>query len=394
MNWDKRDIINICKIVAFGIILFWILNNLSLFGSAFTMLCEILSPFIIGAAIAFILNIPMTFFEKKVFVERKKTKNKKANVEQKTPKIKRLLCILLSFVIIILILAGIISLVIPEIISAISEMIAYIPELFTNIQSWAIQKMTDYPEIREGIESALLNLESFSSNVISYLTDIGTNLITSSFGIISSTISGIAKAIIAIIFSIYILLDKEKIFIQLKKFTYAFCSKKVADNICKIATMSKNAFNNFITGQFTECIILGCLCALGMVILRLPYGATVGVLVAVTAIIPIVGAFIGGFIGVILLLPVSFSKAIIFLIFFIILQQMENNLIYPKVVGDSVGVPRILVLIAITIGGAFWGAVGMIVALPFTSVLYTLVREITNKRLKQKYDDREENYSI
>ena len=391
MNWDKRDIINICKIVAFGIILFWILNNLTLFGTAITTLCRILSPFIIGAAIAFIINIPMTIFENKVFVKRKQTKNnKKKDETQKISKTKRLLCILLSFLIIILVLIGVLRLVIPEIISAISAMVAYIPELFNNIQSWAIQKMTDYPEIREGLENILLNLESFSSNVIEYLTDIGTNLLTSSFGIISSTISGIARAIIAIIFSIYVLLDKEKIFIQLKKFTYAFCSKNVADNICKIATMSKNAFNNFITGQFTECIILGCLCAIGMLILRLPYSATVGVLVAITAIIPIVGAFIGGFIGVILLLPVSFAKAIIFLIFFIILQQMENNLIYPKVVGESVGVPRILVLIAITVGGALWGAIGMIIALPLTSVLYTLVREITNKRLKQKYPDQEE----
>ena len=391
MNWDKRDIINICKIVAFGIILFWILNNLTLFGTAITTLCRILSPFIIGAAIAFIINIPMTIFENKVFVKRKQTKNnKKKDETQKISKTKRLLCILLSFLIIILVLIGVLRLVIPEIISAISAMVAYIPELFNNIQSWAIQKMTDYPEIREGLENILLNLESFSSNVIEYLTDIGTNLLTSSFGIISSTISGIARTIIAIIFSIYVLLDKEKIFIQLKKFTYAFCSKNVADNICKIATMSKNAFNNFITGQFTECIILGCLCAIGMLILRLPYSATVGVLVAITAIIPIVGAFIGGFIGVILLLPVSFAKAIIFLIFFIILQQMENNLIYPKVVGESVGVPRILVLIAITVGGALWGAIGMIIALPLTSVLYTLVREITNKRLKQKYPDQEE----
>ena len=391
MNWDKRDIINICKIVAFGIILFWLLNNLSLFGTAVTTLCKILSPFIIGAAIAFIINIPMTIFENKVFVKRKQTKNnKKKNEIQKISKVKRLFCILLSFFIIILVLIGVLRLVIPEIISAISAMVAYIPELFNNIQSWAIQKMTDYPEIREGLENILLNLESFSSNVIEYLTDIGTNLLTSSFGIISSTVSGIARAIIAIIFSMYILLDKEKIFIQLKKFTYAFCSKNVADNICKIATMSKNAFNNFVTGQFTECIILGCLCAIGMLILRLPYSATVGVLVAVTAIIPIVGAFIGGFIGVILLLPVSFTKAIIFLIFFIILQQMENNLIYPKVVGESVGVPRILVLIAITVGGALWGAIGMIIALPLTSVLYTLIREITNKKLKQKYPDQEE----
>ena len=141
---------------------------------------------------------------------------------------------------------------------------------------------------------------------------------------------------------------------------------------------------NFITGQLLECIILGSLCALGMFILRLPYSATVGTVIAITAFVPIVGALIGGVIGAILIMSISFNQAIVFIIFFIILQQTENNLIYPKVVGGRVGVPGILVLIAVAIGGSIGGAIGMVVCLPITSVLYTLLRASTDRRLKEK----------
>jgi predicted PurR-regulated permease PerM len=382
MNWSKKDIVNICKIVAFGIILYWVLNNIGMFGTAFGTLCNILSPFIWGAAIAFVINIPMTIFEKKIFVKKKKTK-KKSEV-QSVSKVKRIICILLSLIIIILIIIGVIFLVIPEIINVIGEIIAYLPQLLTDAKDVIKQLAIDYPEIEGSLASFQTNLESFNSEVIKELTTMGTNLLTSSFGVISSTISVIIKFFIAIIFATYILIDKEKISLQLTKILYAFLNEKTANKICEIARISRKAFNNFITGQFTECIILGALCTIGMLILRLPYSTTVGVLVAITAFIPIVGALIGGIIGVILLLPISLTKAITFLVFFVILQQIENNLIYPRVVGNSVGVPGLIVLIAITIGGALFGAIGMVVALPLTSVLYTLFCDLTDKKLKEK----------
>ena len=383
MNWDKKDFINICKVVAFGIILYWILNNIGMFGNAFGTLCSILAPFIGGAAIAFVINIPMTILEKKVFIKRKKAKKKKNEI-QRVSKWKRLICILISFIIIILIIIGVIFLVIPQIINVITQTISYLPELLTNAKNLIKQLIIDYPEIEGALSALQSNLENLSSEMIRGLTSFGTTLVTSSFGFISSTISMIAKTFIAIIFTFYILMSKEKICYQAKRMIYAFANEKTANKICKIAEISKKAFNNFITGQFTECIILGSLCAIGMLILQLPYSAVVGVLVAITAVIPIVGAFIGGAIGVILLLPISLTKAVIFLVFFVILQQIENNLIYPRVVGNRVGVPGIIVLIAITIGGAIWGAVGMVIALPLTSVLYSLVCEAIDKRLKQK----------
>ena len=384
MNWDKKNIINICKIVAFGVVLYWILENLTMLGGALGILINILSPFIAGAAIAFIVNIPMTIFETKIFVNRSK-KNKKVVVkEQKVSKLKRAISITLSILIIVLVIVGAVFLVIPELIDVITQIINLLPGLITDTRDFINQMIIDYPDVEGILRNVQSNLESFNTEIIRELTSFGTRLVTSSFGLISSTVSAIFDAVIAIIFAIYILIGKEKIVIQLKRILYAFFKEKNADKICEIAELSRNAFNNFITGQFTECMILGLLCAIGMLILQIPYAATIGIIVAITAFIPIVGAFIGGLIGVVLLLPISLTKAVIFLIFFIILQQIESNVIYPRVVGSSVGVPGILVLVAISVGGTLGGAIGMVVSLPITSVLYALLRASTNRRLKEK----------
>lgn len=380
MNWTKKDIINICKIVGFGVILYWALGNIQLISGVFHTLAGILKPFIIGIAIAFIVNIPMNIFEKKLFKSRKKNKKGKRILEQKTSKLKRIVSILLSLIIIIAVIVGITYLVVPEVIDVIYEMIAYLPEVLTDSKNIISELASEHPEVSGTLATLQSNLENINSELMKNLTTIGTTIVTSSFGVISSTVKGVLNVVIAIIFAIYILLGKEKIFESLKKILYAFVKKDLADKIYKIATISKESFYNFVTGQFTECLILGSLCAIGMLILKMPYAATVGALVAVTAFIPIVGAFIGGFIGVILLLPISFEKALAFLIFFIILQQIEGNVIYPKVVGNKVGLPGIIVLIAVTIGSAIGGIVGMVICLPITSVLYTLLNEFVEKK--------------
>ena len=395
MNWDKKDIINICKIVAFGIILYWLLQNLAGFGNAFKNLCGILSPFIVGAAIAFVVNIPMTLLETRkirlVKVNGKKLRRIKfedtLQEERKVSKWKRLVSILISLIIIILIIVGVVFLVIPELINVIGNIINYLPELVNNLAHLTKKTIEDYPSIETTLTNLQINFESFSREMITELTALGKGVVTSSFGVISSSIRFVIDLVVSIIFAVYILMGKERIVSYLKKITYAFCRKDVADWIWKVSRLSKVAFYNFITGQFTECIILGSLCAIGMLILRLPYSATVGIIVGVTAVIPIVGAIVGALIGFVLLLSISAKSAFIFVVFFVILQQIENNLIYPKVVGSSVGVPGILVLVAVTIGGALGGAIGMIVSLPITSVLYTLLNESTKRRLEQKNID-------
>lgn len=377
MNWNKKDIINICKVVTFGIILYWLLENIQVLGKTFKAFCNVMSPFIIGLGIAFIVNIPMSILERKVFT-------KKNSKKYKVSKWKRLLSIMISLILIILVVIGIVFLVIPEIVNAIGQMIAYLPDGLSNIKVVIKDLITKFPDVSGILTNFQSNLESFNSETIKELTSIGTGLVTSSVGVISSTVGAIFDAVIAIIFATYILMGKEKIVFKLKKILYAFLKTEKADKICRICKISKDAFYNFITGQFTECIILGSLCTIGMAIFRMPYAVTVGILVAMTAVIPIVGAMIGAFVGIVLILPISFGKAIGFIVFFVILQQVENNLIYPKVVGKSVGVPGILVLIAITIGGTLGGAIGMVISLPITSVLYTLLNEATNKRLKEK----------
>jgi len=381
MNLSKKDILNICKIVAFGIILYWALQNLRLIGTAFGALATILSPFIWGGALAFVINIPMMIFENKVFRSRKK---KKAQVE-KMSKLKRVIAIILSIAIIIAILIGVIFLVIPELINVISNLVqTHLPRLFVQARDLTNQAIMDYPQISDALVNLQSNLENISSELIKDLTTLGTSIVTSSFGVISSAISGIFKTVIAVIFAFYILMSKEKLTKNLRRMTYAFFDEKRAERICEIASLSRDSFYNFITGQLMECIILGVLVAIGMLILRLPYAATIGTVVAITAFIPIVGALIGGVLGAVLILPISLKQAIIFVIFFIILQQTENNIIYPRVVGSRVGVPGILVLLAVSIGGALGGAVGMIICLPITSVLYTLLRASTDRRLKEK----------
>lgn len=394
MKWDKRDIINVCKVVAFGIILYWALQNLGFLGNAFKTLCAILSPFIAGVAIAFVVNIPMTILENKklkiVKVKGKKSKTKviiednNYEIDGKVSKVKRFFSIIISLIILIVIVVGIIFLVIPELLNVVTNIINYIPQLLTNLRELIMHIIEDHPQVSDILYNLQGNIESFSREMIKELTTVGTGLVTSSFGVITSAIRFVFDLVIAIIFAVYLLMGKEKIVLHAKRITYAFLKKDVADRVCKIARLSKSAFYNFVTGQFVECIILGSLCAIGMVILRMPYAVTVGVIVAVTAFIPIVGAMIGGVIGVILLLPISLTKAVVFVIFFTILQQTENNLIYPRVVGNSVGVPGMLVLIAVAIGGALGGAIGMVVCLPITSVIYTLIRESTKRRLEEK----------
>ena len=394
MNWSKKDIISICKIVAFGVILYWLLQNIQVFANAFKTLCNILSPFIAGAAIAFVINIPMTLLERKQlrFVDIKKNGKRIKRIKitntnrenKKVSKVRRLLLIFISLIIIILIIVGVIFLVIPELAKVIGNIINYLPGLVDNLQGFSKKIVEDYPSIESTLTNIQGNLENFSTEMITELTALGKGVVTSSFGVISSSINFVFNFIIAVVFAIYLLMGKEKIVRKLKRFIYAFCNKNVADWIWKVSKLSKIAFYNFITGQFTECIILGTLCAIGMLILRMPYSGTVGVIVAVTALVPIIGAIVGALIGFILLLSTSLKTAIIFIIFFIILQQIDGNVIYPKVVGNSVGVPGILVLVAVTIGGSLGGIIGMIISLPITSVIYTLIRESTKRRLEEK----------
>lgn len=385
MELNKENVKKIMKIVAFGIVLYFVLQNLTTLGSLIGKIINILSPFLFGAAFAFVLNIPMKFLEKRLF-KPKKLKNGTI----KKSKAKRPICIFLSVVFLILIIAIVIKLVIPQLISVIVMFLQDVPSLAYNIKEWAIDLTKQYPDISNRIQGIEINWEKLVNDIISWLGSFAGNLMTSSIEFVSSLIGGIFDSIVAIIFAIYILMSKESLKEQAKKVICAYFSKERAEYILEIAKLSKNTFYNFITGQCTEAVILGSLCFVGMLILRLPFAATISILVGVMALIPIVGAFIAVIIGAILILSVSPIKSVIFIVFFLLLQQFEGNVIYPRVVGSSVGLPGMWVLVAVVVGGSLGGVLGLLIGLPTISVLYTIFKNDVNRRWEAKSEWEEE----
>lgn len=379
MELNKENIKKIMGIVAFAIILYFVLQNIVFLVTVIGNLLGILSPFLFGAGLAFVWNIPMKFFERKLF-KPQKLKNGKI----RESKLKRPVSMILAMVLIVLIIAFVIKLVIPQLISVIVMFVSEVPDLLYDVKDWAIEMTKQYPDISNQISTIEIDWNKLTNEVINLVTNVTKGLVTSSIEFVVSLVGGIFDAIVAFVFAIYILTSKEKLAEQGKKIIKAYLPKKRAEYLLSIGKLSKNTFSNFITGQCTEAVVIGLLCFVGMLILRLPFAATISVLVGVTALIPIVGAFIGIIIGAILILSVAPIKSVIFIVFLVILQQVESNAIYPKVVGDSVGLPGMWVLVAVVVGGSLGGMLGLLLGLPMASVLYSILRSDVNQRLKEK----------
>ena len=388
MKLDKENTKQIMKIVIVAIILLVALMNIQPVWNVCKIFLGILSPFIWGLAIAFILNIFMTFYENKVFKSRKKESAKIKEKNNKTKNIvrkkksgaKRTLSIMLSILTIIAVISIILTLIIPQFIEVIRNLISNIPSYLENLKNYGIEITEKVPEINNYIQNIHIDTEALKNGIMNISKDV----LSVTINQISGVFSGIVNFVIAIVFAVYILANKEDLKMQAKKFVYARFNKEKADFIVKVSRLSRDSFRNFLTGQAKEAVILGVLCAIGMLILQIPYAGPIGALTALTAFIPIVGAFISGFIGAVLIVAIDPIKALIFIIFIIILQQIEGNLIYPHVVGRNIGLPSIWVLVAITIGGSLFGIMGMIVGLPVVSILYAIIEENTNNKLKEK----------
>lgn len=379
MELNKENTKKIIKIITYALVLFFILQNFGIVKNMFFNLLNILSPFLFGVGLAFILNIPMSVFERKFF-QHKKVKDKNA----KPSHLKRPISIVMSLILIILIIGLIIKLVIPQLISVLVMFAGNLPELAYNIKEGAMELTEQYPEIRDQISSIEINWEQIINELMNFVKNFAGSVVTSSIDFLVSVIGGIFDSIVAIVFAVYILMSKEKLSDQLKKLIRAYLPEKRAERLLEICHLSKVTFSNFIGGQCIEAVILGSLCFLGMLLLRLPYAATISVFVGVTALIPIVGAFIGIILGAVLILSVSPIKSLIFICFLLILQQIESNVIYPKVVGNSVGLPGMWVLVAVIVGGGLGGMLGLLLGLPCVSVLYSILRNDVYERLKMK----------
>lgn len=348
----RKELKKITKIVIVAIIVYWALNNLGLIWMVISKILSIFSPFILGGALAFILNIPMTFFEKKL----SKIKDKKGRQLISKGVVKGM-SLILAILVIIFVFTLIIKLIVPELISIMGLLIDNMPLYADKIYGFIEEMTKDMTDINTMIDNMNIDIEALKQQGIELITSI----LSSSISFIGNIISGITNFVIAFIFAVYILAGKHKLKNQVKKLLYAYIKKEKTDKIIEISRISRNTFKNFITGQCLEATILGVLCILGMLVLKIPYAIPIGVLIGVTALIPIVGAFLGIIIGAILIVSVAPVKVITFVIFVLILQQIEGNLIYPKVMGDSVGLPGIWVLVAVTIGGSLFGILGMLI---------------------------------
>ncbi len=365
----KRDIKkNIILIITYIALIIFVLVNFEKILSILGYIINIFSPFIFGVIIAFVLNVLVNFIERKLF----------GKVKKKTwLKLKRPFSIAISVVLVIFIIVFIMNLLIPQLKNSVSLFTDSLPTYKEDI----INVMNKFNLEENTVKKASDYLDNFGKIITDYIKGNSKDVITVTTEVATSLITIISKAVIAIVFAIYIIAQKETLKRQFNKLMSAYLKPRTVNRINKYASMANTTFSNFVTGQCLEAVIFGSLCFLGMLILRLPYAPTIAVLLGFTALIPVFGAFIGTFLGAFLILMISPIKAIIFVVFILVLQQIEGNLIYPKVVGKSVGLPGIWVLLSVTIGASVGGILGMLIATPLCSLLYILLRQAVNDRI-------------
>ena len=376
MNKIEIDYKKTLKLVIIAIIAYWILNHYQIVLSLLSKLLSVLMPFIIGCMIAFVLNVLMIRIEKQL---------SKVIVNPKLKILKRVLSILGSIALVVGVVAIIIILIIPELVSAIKVIALSLPEVIDNLQNWTDSHNIYLPQLENLINQ--IDVENLGNELSKFAKTEFSGMLDSTIDILAVIVNGIVNFVLGLVFAIYILMSKETLKDQTKRLINAYLPSKVADNIFEVARLSRTTFSNFIIGQTVEAFILGALCTIGMIILGLPYAPMVGSLVGITAFIPIIGAFIGGAIGAFMIFTVDYMQAFIFIIFLVILQQLEGDLIYPRVVGSTIGLPSIWVLFAVTVGGSLWGISGVLLGVPIVSVIYSLVKiQVKNreKRLKVK----------
>ncbi len=376
-----------CILIYLGI------KNVGTIAGAAKWLIDLFLPLSLGVFLALILDVPVKFFE---------THLCRAAKKERTKKIMRPLAMILSIILISGIFAGIIGLVIPELISAVKIIVDGIIEIVNSVSKAEMPEIIEKIPAGEGIYNYIINaidFEEISRTLESWVKEKAGTIVNTAVGTVSSIVTLFMNFIIAIIFAIYVLVNKAKLKKQIVRLVNAWIPKKIGGWGLHAASVGLSIFRSFVSGQTIEAIILGSLCMIGMWILRIPYPATVGALVGVTAFIPVVGALVGTVVGAFMILTVNPGKALIFVIFLLILQQIEGNIIYPKVMGGKVNLPAMWVLAAVTIGGGVAGPIGMLLGVPVTSTIYILMKEATENRErriaeKEKQEQKKEEIPV
>ena len=375
MHIDKRTVRNIFLVAVGAIAFYWVLNETEQFKSLWNTLKDIVSPFILGAAMAFILNVPMRVVEKTLkFIQNEG--------------LRRTAAIILTLVVILFVITGVVLLLVPQITETIQLLIPKLIDFVFKVEAVIMEFLEANPQLLQWVS----NTTDLQSLDWAGLIQKAATMIKSSVSVIASgafsAVGGVTNAlvdlVIGLVFSLYCLARKEILARQGRRILYAFFPEKFCDETIRILRLTNSTFSNFISGQCLEAVILGCLFAVSMSILKMSYIPLVSVLIAVTALIPLVGAFVGCFLGAFFILVNDPIQALIFVAMFLVLQQIEGNLIYPKVVGTSIGLPGMWVLVAVAVGGDLMGVAGMLVMIPISSVLYALLRDLTNKRVAER----------
>lgn len=369
-------------VVVIGVVLYWLLDHARAFLNLFGMFIDVISPITVGGCIAFVLNLVLMPLERAWdFLFGKIGSDKVRTV---SGRFKRPVCLIISTIIMFGVVLGLFLIIIPELIVTVKMFIDMIPSIATKTE----HLITDFSDFLSKYDIKLpaikLNTEEVMSLLNSFLAQRGQQMIDTTVNFTTSLFSTLFDSILSFVFAFYVLAQKEKMSKKAKRILYAVTSEEKADNIVGLAALSNSAFTKFVSGQIVEAFIIGILCYFGMLILGMPYATVVSVVIGATAIIPIFGAFIGAAIGAVLILAVDLSQALWFVVFIVVLQQLETNLIYPKVVGKSIGLPGILVLAAVTIGGALFGLPGIVLGIPVCSVAYCIFDAFVSVRLNSK----------
>ena len=388
MEINRKTLYKVFLTVAAGIVLYWILHETDRVKAVGSFVWGLISPFVAGAGIAFVLNVPMRAFEKLL-------------KKMKAPKLRRILAMLMTVIAVLLVLTAVFWLLIPQLTNTITQdLLPALEKFITNSTAFITSMINGEAQLPEWVLTSgffdklietlqQLDWGKLAEKAISLIQSSTTKILNSAVSVLGSVASVAMNAVISIVFALYCLFQKETLARQGRKLLYAFIPEMWSDRIVRLLRLVNTTFSNFFSGQCIEVCILGCLFAVAMAIFRMPYIPLISVLIAVTAFVPIVGAFIGCAVGAFLILMTNPFQAVVFVVMFLIIQQIEGNLIYPRVVGGSIGLPGMWVLVAVTVGGGLMGISGMFLMIPLASVLYTLLREYTHNRLAKKEIDPE-----
>ncbi|MGI5825246.1 MAG: AI-2E family transporter [Bacillota bacterium] len=382
MELNKNNVKKILLIITFGLVLFWALSNPASALKIFRGLLALLSPFLLGGCLAFIINVLLRPLER--LWDKVRAKIRKKGASKRAESFKRPVCILLSTLIIAALFVFLFFMVVPEIRRTGEMIISMLPQYLAQIDTWWNSLAEFLRQYSIALPQDALNLKQIGQSVSNFLSTAVPAFFSSTLAITTSVFGVVFNFVLGFVFALYILAQKETLGRQITKLCRAYLPEAKAERFLEIASLSNRTFGNFVTGQLTEAFIIGILCFIGMTVFSIPYAPMISVLVGFTALIPVFGAFIGTAIGAFLILMVEPVKAFWFVVFIIVLQQLEGNLIYPKVVGKSVGLSGIWVLAAVTIGGTLFGVTGILFGVPVCSVLYAVLRQNVNRRLAAK----------